>query len=289
MRKKIGKSEKNILKNPARLTILYNCGNIRKFQKACVVPMDKITSRSNPKIKYACSLKNNYTGDFLLAEGLRLCRDAAQNGVPIRTCFLSEKMLESGACAEILAASEETYCISESVCDKLGDTKNPQGVFCICRKPATEHTVNTGGKYLFLENVRDPGNFGTMLRTAEAFGLSGIMAAGCCEVFAPKVLRASMGAVFRFPVIKAENAGAFLSDCISKGMHLYCAVVDSAAADVAVLEGKSGIIAAVGNEANGLSGAMLALGESFTIHMAGRAESFNASQAATVIMYEMSK
>jgi len=251
--------------------------------------MEKITSRNNPKIKYACSLKNDRNSVFVLAEGLRLCEDAARNQVAIESCFVSQKMAQSAACVSVLQASAQCYEITDSVCDKLADTKNPQGIFCICKKPQVRTQVEPAGKYLLLENVRDPGNFGTMLRTAEAFGLSGIIAGGCCDPFGAKAMRASMGAVFRFPVIETENAPAFLQEAKRKGMSLYCSVVDSAAADVVTLAGKSGIITAVGNEANGLSEEILALGTPVTIHMAGRAESFNASQAATVLMYEMSK
>ena len=142
------------------------------------------------------------------------------------------------------------------------------------------------GKYIYLENLQDPGNLGTVIRTAEAFGLSGAIVRAGCDVFSPKALRASMGAAFRLPLI--EDDGSVLQDALSKGMHLYCAVVDAAAADSALLRGKSGVITAVGNEANGLCEETVRLGTPVTIHMAGRAESFNASQAATVLMYEMS-
>ena len=251
--------------------------------------MEKITSRNNPKIKYACSLKNARETAFVLAEGLRLCRDAAENGIAISTCFLTEKMYQSGECAAILEASQASFLIEQSVSEKLAETKNPQGIFCICQKPQLSCEIDSSGKYLLLEQVRDPGNFGTMVRTAEAFGLSGILACDCCDAFSAKAMRASMGAVFRFPVIEIEQEEAFLRDIVGKGMNLYCAVVESAAADVGTLARQQGIITAVGNEANGLSRETLALGTPVTIHMAGRAESFNVSQAATVIMYEMAK
>lgn len=252
--------------------------------------METITSRNNAKIKYACSLKKAARESaFVLAEGIRLCEDAVQNGVEIDTCFLTEALAEDARGAAIAAAAAHSYLIDTSVSQKLADTKHPQGIFCICKKPTLDTAIQTKGKYLFLENIRDPGNFGTMLRTAEAFGLSGIMAYGCCDVFSPKVMRASMGAVFRFPVIEVADETAFLAQMQADGMHLYCSVVDPTAADVSVLAGKEGIITAVGNEANGLSETVTAGGTRITIHMSGRAESFNASQAATVMMYEMAK
>lgn len=252
--------------------------------------MEIISSRSNPKIKYACSLKKA-SGDaaYVLAEGLRLCEDAAQNGVEIDSCFVSEKLADSLQVQSILRKSAHTYMVEEHVCEKLSDTKHPQGIFCICKKPALDTKPDYQGKYLFLENISDPGNFGTIVRTAEAFGLSGILAAGGCDPFAPKVMRASMGAVFRFPVIAVKDSVAFLNECKQNGMRLFCSVVSGEAKDVSVLAGKQCVITAVGNEANGLSDALIACGTPITIPMAGRAESFNAAQAATVMMYEMSK
>ncbi|MBR2590710.1 MAG: RNA methyltransferase [Clostridia bacterium] len=252
--------------------------------------MDIITSRANPKIKYACSLKKSSgTSEYVLAEGLRLCEDAAQNGVEIEMCLLSEKMLASGQAGRIVAHSAHTYIIEEHICEKLTDTKHPQGIFCVCKKPSLTAQVDYSGKYLFLEQVRDPGNFGTIIRTAEAFGLSGVMASGCCEVFSQKVMRASMGAVFRFPIIQTDQPLPFLADCKEHGMDVFCSVVSGEAADVGVLAHRQGIITAVGNEANGLSAQLIACGSAVTIRMRGRAESLNASQAATVMMYEMSK
>ena len=251
--------------------------------------MERITSRNNEKIKYACALKKAAVRSAegkLLAEGLRLCADAAANGVAIESCFITEKLLQNEAAKPVLEAAQAVYRIDEPVAEKLADTKNAQGIFCVCsyKEPVTE--IAPEGRYILLENLQDPGNLGTAIRTAEAFGLSGAVLCGCCDAFSPKALRASMGAAFRFPLI-ADEEGTLLQEALCKGMHLYCAVVDGDAQDVKVLRGKTGIITAVGNEANGLSEKLRALGQPVTIHMSGRAESLNASQAATVLMYEM--
>lgn len=251
--------------------------------------MHRITSRNNPKIKFAASLKKSAGSEFVLTEGVRLCEDAAKNGVEIESCFLTQACCDAGDCEVIMDAAQSCFLIEESVCSKLSDTKHPQGVFCVCKKPHFTTGYNPQGKYLFLENIRDPGNFGTIIRTAEAFGLDGMMVHGCCDAFSPKVLRASMGAVFRLPLIATGEKTAFIQEALAKGMRFYCSVVDAAATDVRDISFDGGVITAVGNEANGLSEELLALGQAFTIHMAGRAESFNASQAATVMMYEMTK
>lgn len=254
--------------------------------------MEKITSRTNPKIKYACSLKKSNVSKAekkVLCEGLRLCEDIAENGVFIETAFITESAFDAGKCGNIIGKSKYTYIIDEAVADKLSDTKTAQGIFVVCTLPETQSEVSPSGKYIFLENVSDPGNLGTIIRTAEAFGLSGAVLSGTCNPFSSKAVRASMGAVFRFPIIEAEDKISFIENAIKNGMKFYCAVVDSSADDVSRIKGESGAIAAVGNEANGLSEELVALGESVTIHMSGRAESLNASQAATVLMYELSK
>ena len=156
--------------------------------------MEKITSRNNEKIKYACSLKKSGTRKSegkLLAEGLRLCLDAARNGVEIETCFVLEKELANERVKPILSAAKSVFIIEEHIALKLADTKNPQGIFCVCTPAPSEKIIDAEGKYILLENIADPGNLGTAIRTAEAFGLSGAILKGCCDVFAPKALRAS--------------------------------------------------------------------------------------------------
>ena len=252
--------------------------------------METITSRANAKIKYAAALKK---ADFrrsegcILVEGVRLCEDAARNGVRIAQCFITEKLLEKDACKTVVAAAEECFLIAEHIAEKLSDTKTPQGIFCVCRQPQMHRTLPPEGKFILLENLQDPGNLGTAIRTAEAFGLTGAILCGCCDAFSPKAMRASMGAGFRFLLFE-DNDYCLVEDFVCKGIPLYCAVVDTDAADVRVLREKQSMIVAVGNEGNGLSQKLRAMGEPITIHMAGRAESLNAAQAATVLMYEMS-
>lgn len=254
--------------------------------------MEKITSRNNPKIKYACSLKKlsvSKSEGKVLAEGVRLCEDAALNGISIEACFVTESLAGSSECEYIIGKSKYTYIIENHVAEKLSDTKNPQGVFCVCELKNSAEKIDYSGKYIFLENLRDPGNLGTVIRTAEAFGMSGVIVNGCCSAFSQKALRASMGAAFRFPVIEAENKIDFLNDALNNGMSLYAAVPDAAAEDVSVLTGKNACIVAVGNEGDGLSEELISLCKPVTIHMSGRAESLNAAQAATVLMYEITK
>ena len=111
----------------------------------------------------------------------------------------------------VLRAAERAYCIAEHVAPLLSDTKHPQGIFCVCRMPdrAAGAAQEAPARVLVLENVQDPSNMGTILRTAEALGVLHIALVGaCCDLYSPKVLRGSMGAVFRLGVERYEAAPA---------------------------------------------------------------------------------
>ena len=166
---------------------------------------EKITSRENAKIKYACRLSSSAAfrrseGRFL-AEGRKLCPELAR-GAQVETLFYTESAMAK--CPELAGLPGEHYLVEDHVADKLADVGTHQGVFGVFRTPV--HTLDeakTGGRYLALERVQDPGNVGTLLRSAAAFGFDGVLLSdGCASVFAPKTLRASMGAAVRVPVME---------------------------------------------------------------------------------------
>ena len=156
---------------------------------------EKITSRENAKIKYACRLASGAafrrTEGRFLAEGRKLCPELAR-GAELETLFYTENALEK--CPELAALPGEHYLVEDHVADKLADVGTHQGVFGVFRTPVhTLEEVRPGGRYLALERVQDPGNVGTLLRSAAAFGFDGvILSEGCASVYAPKTLRASM-------------------------------------------------------------------------------------------------
>ena len=168
--------------------------------------MLSITSRNNDRIKQAAKLcsdsaERRRTGTFFL-EGLRLCCDAALNGHKAETVFVTEKALadHGGELAVLLSSCKESFVITEEISLKLSDTKNPQGVFCICKtldKSNIIDKINYNGMYIALENVQTPGNLGAAARTAEALGLDGVIVSGGCDIYNPKALRAAMGSLLR--------------------------------------------------------------------------------------------
>ena len=139
--------------------------------------MEKITSRENAKVKYACRLASS--GAFrraegrFLAEGRKLCPELCR-GAELETLFCTESALEK--CPELSELPGEHYLVEDHVADKLADVGTHQGVFGVFRTPVhTLEEVKTGGRYLALERVQDPGNVGTLLRSAAAFGFDGVL------------------------------------------------------------------------------------------------------------------
>ncbi|MDF1495936.1 TrmH family RNA methyltransferase [Caproiciproducens sp. CPB-2] len=259
---------------------------------------DLITSRQNEIIKHAARLSS--TAGFrreeglFLAEGARLCRDAAQSGVGIRTLFYTAQAGERYAdyLGEIQPAAEESYLVEPHVAALLSDTKSPQGIFCVCRMRAgTEklEAMEPGLHYLGLENIQNPANLGAVLRTAEALGIGGVLLGGsCCDVYSPKVLRASMGAVFRLPFYVGAELASAIGFLNGRGFVTLAAVPDSSAQKVTEVGFRKPTVLFVGNEGNGLtSAAVAACSGSVTIPMLGRAESLNASASAAILMWEM--
>lgn len=257
--------------------------------------MEILTSRNNPAVKAAASLKETSnrrkTGLFII-EGARLCCDAAENGVEITEFFITEKAAEKYQ-EEYLTVKEcaaKAYFVSESVAEKLSDTKNSQQIFAVCRENRAHTGINREGIYIFTDNIQNPDNLGAVVRTAEALGADGIIVNSGCDIYSPKALRASMGGLLRFPVIKTDNGTALLSELAKNGMKIYASVVDSAALDVSKVNEKGGTVLIIGNEGNGVSEDILALStEKVTIPMKGKAESLNASAAATILMWEFMK
>ena len=222
--------------------------------------MEKITARTNEKIKHAVRLGESASlrkqaGEFFL-EGARLCFDAVQTGIEIKQAFFTAKALwkYSEYTESIIAKSEVCYEISAEVSQKLSDTENPQGVFCICAIPdANKKGIEAKGRYLALENLQDPSNLGAICRSAEAIGLDGLIVSGGCDIYNPKALRAAMGSSLRMNVVSCENLGEVLDLAHGIGMLTLASVPRDTAEDIRTVSKDGGVICCVGNEGNGLT------------------------------------
>ena len=259
--------------------------------------MEKITARTNEKIKYAVKLGESPSfrrknGEFIL-EGARLCSDAAKTGIEIRSAFITSKAFSKyeGYIGEISAGGCICYEISEDIAKKLSDTENPQGVFCVCRSDVTVadiSNINPDGKYIFLENVQDPSNLGAVSRTAEALGIDGMIICGGCDIYNPKALRASMGSALRLSIMTCDDAVGLIRELGSKGMLTLASTPDSSAELITEVPMNGGVVCVVGDEGNGVTQEVMSVSaKRVTIPMNGRAESLNASTAAAILIWEM--
>lgn len=259
--------------------------------------MEIITSRNNERIKLAAALltsadKRRQTGLFLL-EGARLCVDAVKSNIEIECLLLSEKAEHhfKNEALIISKAANKSYKISDDLAYKISDTKQPQGIFCICKmldKTEDIDKIDYNGKYIALEEISNPLNLGSICRSAEAFGLSGIVISGGCDIYNPKAQRAAMGSLLRFPVINTDNLPRLFALLSQKGMKTFAAVLDDDAVGLKDADFTNGVICAVGNEGAGLKSETVNAAQSkITISMKGSTESLNANAAAAVIMWEM--
>ena len=247
---------------------------------------EKISSRSNEKVKLFRHLSQSAsfrreTGLFAL-EGARLCSDVAKTGIEIKTAFFTKEALEKypDYISAVAEKAEQAFEIPHELAGTLSDTREAQGVFCICvkRKEAELETIDPKGTYIALDNMQDPSNLGAVLRTAEAFGMSGVIVGGGCDIYNPKALRAAMGSSMRISVGR------------KKGMVTLASPPSDGAKRITDMSFSGSVICVVGNEGSGISPeVMSACTLPVTIPMRGRAESLNAAAAAAVLMWELTK
>ena len=255
-----------------------------------------ITSRENETVKHCAKLVKSASyrreRGLFTAEGVRICRDGVRSGFSpelfLYTPQAAEKYAEDHA--EVAAASKKALEVSGDIFARLSDTKSPQGFFCVFNlldKQEFPYRINRRGNYLACERIQDPSNLGTMLRTAEALGIEGvILSPDCCDIFSPKVVRGSMGAVFRMPSFTPEDFPAYIRELSSRGVETL-ASTPRGAEDITSLRLDGGVML-IGNEGSGLSDeAIAACTKKVTIPMRGRAESLNAAAAAAILLWEM--
>lgn len=261
--------------------------------------MRVIESRNNQVVKDAIKLlksgKERKERSACIVEGLRLCSDIVLSNIPIKQFFYTKKAEDQffNEVEKIASLAHECFLVSDTVMEAISDTSTPQGFVCICELPNSVDfsELDLTGSYICCENISDPGNLGTILRTAEAFGLSGaILSKDCCDAYSPKVIRGSMGSVFRLSLFFSDNLPEIFRLLNKQGMKTYGAVVSDKATPVLNVNFQKGSVIAVGNEANGLTQALInSCSQQITLPMKGKAESLNAAIAAGILMWELTR
>lgn len=257
--------------------------------------MEMIISKDNPRVREYAKLSSqkkarSASGLFVL-EGVKLLEEAFLSDIQIESIFITQQCLDSGRKQlDVLSKLEDrVFLISGAAEQRMSQSQSPQGVYAVCKIPDKRPIFTGTGKYLGLWDVQDPGNVGTMIRTADALGFDGVVLShGCCDLYNLKTIRAAMGALFRMSLLQT-NMAAFLEQ--QRGsLHSFASVVDKTAPKLTDICFPDGSIILIGNEGNGLSSEQVALcDEQLTIPMTGNAESFNAAMAATILMWEMSR
>ena len=254
-----------------------------------------ISSMQNPVVKLLKSLhskKGRYENGLFLVEGMRLCSEIC---APWQTEFLifSERFYEESAEREELIAGcpeAKVRILPEEVFAAVSDTQHPQGVLAAVRQRQFDLSAFIQKKDPFLvvlEDLQDPGNAGTILRTADAAGADGILCSkGTVDFYSPKTVRASMGSIFHLPVVQSQSFAEALAGLREHGVHLLAAHLQGSRPHFEA-DYSGGCAIMIGNEGNGLTPEAAALAdERVRIPQPGRAESLNASVAAGILIYE---
>lgn len=256
--------------------------------------MEKITGKNNNLIKdikklLSSSKERKITNTFVV-EGVRLVFDVLNSDIKVKAFLFTDSVQEkySDNCRRMISLAEKSYLISHDVAQRISDTKSSQGVFAVCEMKSTDFALDEKSYYIALDNVQDAGNLGTIIRTAEALGIDGIITFGGCDIYNPKVLRASMGSVFRMNIRRTDDLTALINDMKKSGMKVYASTPDKNSKDITSIDFLSASVCVIGNEANGVSNDVIAqCDDLITVKMTGNAESLNASVAAAIIMWEM--
>jgi RNA methyltransferase, TrmH family len=253
-----------------------------------------ITSSSNEQIKAARRVRDGKERGLLFLEGERLVRDALSSAITPLTCFHSPELSSSAAALlpELVSKGARLLSATPQVMKALGDTIAPQGIIVLAEKPpADSHSfwrkLPPAPLLVALDRVQDPGNLGTILRTAEAAGVDGLVTlAGSADGFAPKVLRASMGSALRLPMLPGWSESDLLEAAHQRGLRLVAAC-GGAAQSHRDLDWRGPLLLILGNEGAGISPSLLAACEErVSIPIQAPVESLNVASAAAVLLFE---
>lgn len=259
--------------------------------------MDIIKSKDNNKIKYVRNLSTKKYRDeenTFIVEGIKFVFEAINEKADIKFLLISEDAYNKKEIKSITDSIDDKKIVlcSNQVFDSAADTVSAQGVLAVINKNiADKNDIINNYKFIIMcDRIQDPGNLGTIVRIADAFGPAAVLLnKGCVDVFNPKVVRASAGAIFRVPIIYTDDDLEFINIMKEKGFYIVSTVVASEYT-FDHMEEKNKICLVVGNEGGGVSQEIIDNSDiNVTIKMSGRAESLNASVAAGISIYEIRK
>jgi TrmH family RNA methyltransferase len=264
------------------------------------MPAALVTSRANPRVKQlraAFAGHARLSGGLVAIEGEHLLYEAIRSGLVLKTIFVSERT----SAPEWAPRSVELIELTDEVFSSIVDTQSPQGIAALLVPPTWDLASAFPAKLpgiqspllLLAAGLQDPGNLGTLIRSAEAFGATAVLTtAGTVSEWNQKALRASAGSVFRVPVVAIGPSD--IPTLKSHGLHVFAAVAGSnpppGANSIANADLTQPCALMIGNEGAGLSAELLALADArVTIPTPGRVESLNAAIAGSLLLYEAAR
>ncbi|WP_094547452.1 TrmH family RNA methyltransferase [Petroclostridium xylanilyticum] len=259
----------------------------------------EITSTANKIFKHIKSLgSKSYREKYneFVIEGARLIKDALQSSAPVNTIVINDSFLgqrDNSEILELISKSDiKIYKLNDRMFKDISHTETPQGILGVVSTKlySIREIINKTNLsfYIFCDGVQDPGNMGTIIRTADAAGADAvILSKGCVDVYNPKTVRATMGSLFHLPIIKIEDTVEALLYFKQMGLCVISGYLSNSVYHFDV-DMKKGVVIVVGNEANGISDEVIKLSDYLVkIPIIGQAESLNAGIASGILMYEV--
>lgn len=246
--------------------------------------MTIITSKANSVVKNAKKLhQKKYRKSAYLIEGWHLFEEAVQAGVTIEKVFALESYRDQ------LVAFPQTIWVSEEILLDLADTQTPQGIVAVIQKEEVGLPDLHQGKYLFLEDVQDPGNVGTMIRTADAAGFTGVIVSDkSADIYSLKTLRSMQGSHFHLPIYRMPLV-SFVEEAKKSNLPILATTLSRESKYYRELSSLENFVLVMGNEGQGISSVMAESADQLVhIGMKGRAESLNVAVAAGILMFYFS-
>ena len=262
-----------------------------------------ITSAANPIIRLTSAVVHTQRRaakeGLFTVEGLRLAEMAAVSDWQIRHALVTERALtgeRTRALVELLVERGiPAALVTENIFATLAETDNPQGLVLLAERRergaldalAAGRSTDEPPLYIALDRVQDPGNVGTILRTADAVGVTGvILLRGSADIYSGKVVRATMGSLFHVPFVTGVTVEELAGFAQKEGLQFLATSCDAGAETHFSADFRRGSIVVFGNEANGVSEEILTVSQHIYIPMRGSAESLNVSTAVTAVLYE---
>ena len=254
--------------------------------------MEIIQSKDNLLIKEIKKLKekkHRISSNMFLVEGFRFAEEAIDSDFEVVHIFISargELKYENSSLKSKIQKETKIYSISDSLFKSICDTEHPQGIMAVVRNKPVEIKYDQGF-YMLVDKIQDPGNMGTIIRTAHAAGALGvIITKGTVDIYNEKTLRATMGSIFKIPIIYDIDL-SLVQKLRNSGFKLVASSLDTEK-NFYDVDLKRKVIISVGNEGNGISTEVYDLCDlKIKIPMPGGAESLNAAVAASIMMYEV--